>query len=110
MSAMKLMKDAAAAAAILAVCVALYWPRPTVRPAPSRDMGAPSLYVPAVVPPVEPAPSCPAETTPAPAAESKSCKPACVYPEKCVEGTCCRPAATSRQHSDLLFVHNRIGY
>ena len=103
MSAVKVMKDAAGAVAILSVCTLLYWPRQATRP-PTRDMGPPPvIYVPAVVPASEPAPSCPAETTtPAPLAESKTCNPACVYPEKCVEGTCCRPASGASPHSELI--------
>ena len=99
MRAANTIKDAAGAVAIMAVCTALYWPRQVTRPAPTRSMGAPALFVPAVVPASEPAPSCPAETTPAPAA-AKTCNPPCSYPEKCIEGVCCRPA--SAEHGELI--------
>ena len=93
-----LIKDIAGVLAILSVCVLLYYPRQSGTQAPAtHDMGPTRLYVPDVVPTHEPAPSCPAHTTPT---TSKACNPACVYPEKCVEGTCCRPA--SGQHSELI--------
>lgn len=108
MRAANTIKDAAGAVAIMAVCTALYWPRPQATRPPTRDMGPPpALYVPAVVPAREPAPSCPAETTPAPLAESKACNPACVYPEKCIDGTCCRPASASGEEHGELIVNTR---
>ena len=100
MRALNIAKDAAGASAIFALCVALYWPRPQPVQAPRHGGPPPALYVPAVVPSAEPAPSCPAETTPAPAA-AKTCNPPCSYPEKCVDGTCCRPASMA-EHGELI--------
>lgn len=101
MRAANTIKDAAGAVAIMAVCTLLYWPRPARIQAPRNGGPPPVIYVPAVVPAAEPAPSCPAQTAPT-RASSAACNPPCSYPEKCIEGTCCRPASGGKQHSELI--------